>query len=158
MKRSLMIKPLAISLLISLGVGALSGFLTRNSMEVYQTYAKPPLAPPGWVFAVVWPILYVLMGISAYLVYREKGSAARKPALLVYAAQLVVNFVWPFLFFTFEMFLPAFFWLLLLIALIVWMIMLFYMARPLAAALQVPYLLWTIFAAYLNLGILLLNR
>lgn len=160
MKNSFMVKlkPLLLSLVISLGVGALSGFLTRGSMQAYSGYAKPPLSPPGWVFAVVWTLLYLLMGISAYLVYMQKQSPARRSALIIYGVQLAVNFVWPLLFFNFGLLLPAFFWLLLLLALVLWMIFLFYCVQPTAAFLQLPYFFWLLFAAYLNLGIYLMNR
>lgn len=161
MKKSYVIrfKPLIISLLISLGVGALSGFLTKGSMKIYQSLIQPPLAPPPWVFPVVWTVLYILMGISAYLVFMSHAPEAQKAtALTIYALQLAVNFIWPILFFNLGWILFAFFWLLLLIVLIVWMIVLFRRVSPLAAYLQVPYLVWTIFAGYLNWGVYLLNR
>lgn len=148
--------PLVVSLLISLGTGGLSALLTRNSMDTYGNYQQPPLAPPAWLFPVVWTVLFVLMGISAYLVY-ESQKPGWRAALLVYAIQLAVNFVWPLLFFRLGLLMPAFWWLVLLLLLIVWMIVLFFRVSPAAAYLQIPYLLWTLFAAYLNLAIALLN-
>ena len=148
--------PLIVSLLISLGTGGLSALLTRNSMDAYGNYQQPPLAPPAWLFPVVWTVLFVLMGISAYLVY-EAQKPGRRAALWIYAIQLAVNFVWPLLFFRLGLLMPAFWWLVLLLLLIVWMIVLFYRVRPAAAYLQIPYLLWTLFAGYLNLAIALLN-
>ncbi len=148
--------PLVVSLLISLGTGGLSALLTRNSMDAYGNYQQPPLAPPAWLFPVVWTVLFVLMGISAYLVY-ETQRPGRRAALWIYVIQLAVNFVWPLLFFRLGLLMPAFWWLVLLLLLIVWMIVLFFRVSPAAAYLQIPYLLWTLFAGYLNLAIALLN-
>ncbi len=149
-------KALSISLLISLGVGAISGILTSNSMEQYNSYTQPPLAPPGFIFPIVWTILYNLMGISSYIVY-ESDSEYRIPALMVYALQLIFNFVWPILFFNLNMFLLAFIWLIILWALILAMILLFYRVNKTAGLLQIPYLLWVTFAAYLNFMVYYLN-
>ncbi len=150
-------KELLISIAISLGVGALSGFLTRNSMSVYQELVKPPLSPPGWVFPVVWTILYVLMGISAYLIYTS-DSKDKDKALSIYALQLVVNFCWSLVFFNKQNYILAFHILVALWVLIVYMIKTFREINPVAAYLQIPYLLWVTFAGYLNLTIYLLNR
>jgi len=151
------IKALVISILISLGVGGLSGFLTRNSMDVYKDLIKPELSPPGWVFPIVWTILFILMGISAYLVYRS-DSPYRNSSLKIYALQLVVNFFWTIIFFNLQMYLLAFLWLLLLWVLILLMIVSFHKVNKTAAYLMIPYLLWVTFAGYLNLSIYLLNR
>jgi tryptophan-rich sensory protein len=110
-------KALFVSILIPIGVGALSALLTRNSMDVYEKLVQPPLSPPSWVFPVVWTTLFVLMGISAYLVYMSE-SLYRKSSLKIYAVQLAVNFFWTILFFNLEMYLLAFLWLLFLLALI----------------------------------------
>ncbi len=150
-------KELIISIAISLGVGALSGFLTRNSMTIYQELVKPPLSPPGWVFPVVWTILYILMGISAYLIYTS-DSKEKDQALLIYALQLIVNFCWSLVFFNQQNYLLAFAILVALWVLIILMIKTFREINPLAAYLQIPYLLWVTFAGYLNLSIYLLNR
>lgn len=152
------LKPLLINLAIPLGVGGLAALLTRNSYDFYDTVVKPALAPPGTVFPIVWTILYLLMGVSAYLIWEEKRAPGRREALQTYAAQLALNFVWPLLFFRARAFLPAFLWLLALIVLIVAMIVQFKRIKPIAAWLQIPYLLWCLFAAYLNLSIYLLNR
>lgn len=149
-------KALLISLLISLGVGALSGILTRNSVEVYGKLNLPPLSPPSWVFPVVWTILFVLMGISSYIVYMSK-SPNTKGALAVYILQLAVNFIWPLIFFDAQAYLFAFIWLIFLWLLVVLMINMFYKISPLAAILQIPYLVWLTFAAYLNLMVVILN-
>ena len=155
--RKIQWKPLLFSLLISLGIGTLSGFLIRNNTGFYRTVNRPALSPPGSVFPIVWTILYILMAISAYLVY-ESNPGCRKPALTVYAVQLAVNFVWPLIFFNLEAYLSAFIVLLLLCVLVLGMIVLFYRCSRPAAFLQIPYFLWLIFAAYLNYGIFILNR
>ncbi len=151
------IKVYSISILIALAVGALSAFLTRDSMERFSAPVQPPLSPPGWLFPVVWSVLFVLMGISAAIVFLS-DSPYRNKALQVYALQLVVNFFWSIIFFNLEARLFAFFWLLLLLALVIWMFFLFRKISPLAAYLQIPYILWLLFAAYLNVGVYLLNR
>ena len=150
-------KALVVSILISVGVGALSALLTRNSMDVYEKVIQPPLSPPSWIFPVVWTILFILMGISAYLIYIS-DSFYRNSALRIYATQLVVNFFWSIIFFNLEMYLLSFLWLLLLLLLIILMIMSFFKINKTAAYLQIPYLLWVTFAGYLNLGIYLLNK
>ena len=150
------LKPLIANLAIALGVGGLSGLLMSNSTWVYETVQTPPLAPPGIVFPIVWSILYFLMGISAYLIWISKGPG-RKRALTIYAVQLGVNFIWPLLFFNAMAFLPALIWLALLLVLIIAMITAFSKLSQTAARLQIPYLVWVLFAGYLNLGIWLLN-
>ena len=151
------VKPLAISLLISLGVGALSGFLTQNSMGEYNKLIKPALSPPSIVFPIVWTILFALTGISAYLVFMS-DSKYKDTALKIYATQLIVNFFWSIIFFNLQKPLFAFVWLLLLITLVIVMIICFYKVNRWAAYLQLPYLVWLLFAGYLNLMIYLLNR
>lgn len=153
------IKPYVISLLISLGVGGLSAFLTQSSMDFYETVKRPPLSPPGWLFPVVWTILYILMGISAALVWVKRGEdreAARR-GIGRYGASLAVNFLWSILFFNLREFLFAFVWLLLLLLLIGRTLHYYKRVFPTAAYLQIPYFLWVAFAGYLNFGIYLLN-
>lgn len=154
--KSIKWKPLIISLLISLGVGGLAGWLTMNSMDVYASIVKPALSPPSVVFPIVWTVLYVLMGISAYLVYITR-SPARKIALLIYAAQLLVNFLWSLIFFNMQNYWLAFWVLIVLWVLILAMILTMASVNKTAALLQIPYLLWVTFAGYLNLAIALLN-
>lgn len=149
-------KELIISLLIPLGVGALSAFLTRNSMDVYSNINQPPLAPPSILFPIVWTILFALMGVSSYLVYVSNAKNKRE-ALSLYGVQLVVNFIWPLIFFNMQAYFAAFIWLIFLWVLVLLIIWHFHKAKPLAAYLQIPYILWLTFAAYLNLAIYLLN-
>lgn len=150
-------KPLIISILICLGVGALAGVLTMGSMETYKSLEQPPLAPPSIVFPIVWSILFILMGISAYFVYISR-SELKKPALILFAIQLVMNFCWSIIFFNMKLYLFAFVWLVLLWILILIIIIIFYRIKKLSAYLLIPYLLWITFAGYLNLGIYYLNR
>ena len=123
-----------------------------------QTIVEPPLSPPGWVFPVVWTLLYALMGTGAARIYLAPPSKARSLGLNLFIVQLVVNFFWSPIFFNLQIFGLAFFWLLLLWGLVLWMILAFRKVDPLAAKLQIPYLLWLTFAAYLNLGVWYLNR
>ena len=127
-------------------------------MKIYaQAIVKPPLSPPGWVFPVVWSILYALMGIGAARICLTAPSKARSLGLNLFIAQLVVNFFWSPVFFNAQAFGFAFFWLLLLWGLVLWMTITFHQLDPLAAKLQIPYLIWLTFAAYLNLGVWYLN-
>lgn len=145
-------KPLLISLLIPLGAGAVAGFLTSGSMEKYQEMYRPLLSPPGWVFPVVWLILYTLMGIAAYWIYRKDPKAE---ALKLYLIQLAVNFFWPILFFNLEWYLFSVIWILLLWYLVFIMIKEFDRIDECAGKLMIPYLFWLTFAAYLNITIAL---
>ena len=146
--------------LISLGVGFFSALLTRGSMDLYGQIVRPPLSPPSILFPIVWTILYILMGISAAMVWnsRHKNPRAARNGLRLFALQLAVNFLWSLIFFNLRAFLFAFIWLLLLWSLIVLMISRFNRVDPLAAKLQLPYLIWVTFAGYLNLAIYFLNR
>lgn len=149
-------KKLVVCLLLPLAVGGLAAFLTRNSMDLFAMVKKPPLSPPGWLFPVVWTILYLLMGFASYLVLvaEKPGRTAWK----FYLAQLAFNFVWPILFFHLQMYLLSFVWLLLLWMLILVTILWFTRSSRLAGYLLIPYLLWVTFAGYLNLGIYILNQ
>ncbi len=150
------LRPYLVSALLALAVGGLGALASHDAMERFGALAQPPLSPPAWLFPVVWTILYTLMGISAAMIYRA-DQGGRAGALSVYAAQLAVNLGWTILFFPFGLYLAALIWLLALIVLIVLMILRFYAVRPLAAYLQIPYLAWCLFAAYLNLGVYVLN-
>lgn len=147
------------SIAIPLIVGVLAALLTRDSMNIFSELNKPALSPPGWLFPVVWTILYTLMGISAYLITNSKAEPIDKAkALAIYTYQLAVNFLWSIFFFNFEWYLFSFIWIVLLWILIILMIRAFYKINRTAAYLNIPYLLWVTFAAYLNLGIWWLNR
>lgn len=151
------LETLVIAILIPLAVGFLSSLLSQNTSTTYETLIKPDISPPGYLFPIVWTILYILMGISSYLIYTSDSENKTK-ALNIYAAQLIFNFFWSIIFFRYNNYLLAFLWLLVLIMLIIAMIKSFYEIKPIAGILQVFYLLWCLFAAYLNLNIYLLNR
>ena len=153
------LKTLLIYIAIPLLVGGTAALLTRNSMETFQTLNKPPLAPPGFLFPIVWTILYVLMGIASYLIASsQKNREDIQNALTIYALQLAINFLWPIFFFRLEWYLFSFFWILLLWIFILNTIRLFYPINKTAAYLMIPYLIWVTFASYLNLFIFILNR
>lgn len=154
------IKPYVISILISLSVGIISALLTRGNMNIYEEVRTPPLSPPSFLFPVVWTALYILMGISAAMIYTDKTAPKRQKysALYTYAASLFVNFFWSIIFFNMRAFLFAFIWLLLLLYLIISTILQYRRINPVAAYLQIPYALWVTFAGYLNFGIWFLNR
>ena len=148
-----------ISILISTGVGLLSALATRGNMDIYAELNTPPLSPPAVLFPIVWSILYVLMGISAGIIFERRGEAGMlaNSALFVYLGSLVVNFAWSIIFFNFNVFLLALAWLILLFSMIIRTIILYFLIDRTAAILQLPYALWVAFAGYLNLGIWLLN-
>lgn len=148
-------KKLIICLIIPLAVGGLSALLTQNSMQTFTSINKPILAPPAWLFPVVWTILYILMGIASYLVLTSNKE--NHTALTVYSIQLGFNFLWSIIFFNLKLYLLAFIWLILLWLLILKTIMQFYQITKRAGYLMIPYLLWVTFAGYLNYFIYLLN-
>jgi tspO and MBR like protein len=148
-------KLLAFFLAIPLILGLIVGFLSRPTAS-YEALVKPFFAPPGFVFPIVWTILYLLMGISSYLI-AQSNNPRRYPALITYVEQLFVNLAWSPIFFTLNFRFLAFLWILFLIYLVVKMIVQFKRVSHRAAYLQIPYLLWLIFAALLNFSIVILN-
>ena len=148
-------KKLILFIVLPLAVGGLSALLTRGGMEVFQSLNKPLLSPPGWLFPVVWTILYILMGIASYLVLTS--GKPNRAALTVYGIQLAFNFFWSIIFFNLEAYLFSFIWLVILWILIFVTMILFYGISKPAGYLLLPYLLWVTFAGYLNFYIYLLN-
>lgn len=142
------------SILVPLLIGALVGFLTSNYID-YNNLIQPSFAPPAILFPIVWTILYTLMGVS-YGILKSNFLTDDK-INTIYSSQLFVNALWSFFFFAFELRLFAFFWILLLIALVILMIIEFYKKNKVAGFLQIPYLLWISFASVLNLAVYLLN-
>ncbi len=158
MNKKIRWKELIISLAIPLAVGGLSSLITKDAMKSFQMLHQPLLSPPAWLFPVVWTILYVLMGIASYQIYTSEASEPRRrKALTVYGIQLAANFLWSMLFFLMGLYLTAFLWILVLWLLIFACTVLFRYIRKSAGRLMIPYLIWVSFAAYLNLGIYLLN-
>lgn len=140
-------------------VGALSGWLSRKGVRIYTSeLQKPPFSPPRLVFPIVWSALFLLMGIGAARIYQAPKTKERTCALVLFFLQLAFNFFWSILFFNFQAFGLAFLWLLALWVLILLMISWFRRVDQAAAWMQLPYLLWVSFAAYLNLGAWFLNR
>ncbi len=140
-------------------VGGLSGFFNPGDMNIwYANLIKPEWTPPNWIFGPVWTVLYILMGLAAFLVYRE-GFKRRevKIALGLFSLQLGLNFFWSILFFTFNNLRASFVEIIFLWVAIVATIISFYrISRP-AAWIMVPYLLWVTFASILNYRLLILN-
>lgn len=143
------------AILIPVILGGLVGLIVSQFMD-YNTLNKPPLSPPGFIFGIVWTILYILMGISYGIL--DAKELVNEKINKTYYLQLIVNLIWPKLFFVFKWRLFSCIWIILLVILIIKMIMEFYKENKLSAYLQIPYLIWTIFATYLNVGIYLLNR
>lgn len=155
---------LALAIALPLGGGFIISLFTRDAMAKFSTFNQPPLSPPGWIFPVAWSILYVLMGIASYLIWKKYHEskdkivkAQAKSALTAYAIQLFFNFVWTPLFFILDWFWPAFVWLMVMwVLIIVLMVKTYKLSRP-AFWMLVPYILWCTFAAYLDCGIAILN-
>ena len=147
----------AVSIVLALAVGGISALVNAGRMDLSGQLIQPMLSPPAWLFPVVWTLLFTLMGISAARVWLSNCSE-RSDALFLYGVQLTVNFLWTVFFFRFRALLLSFFWLLFLILLVVKMLRSFERCTPGAGKLQIPYLVWLCFAAYLNLALWLLNR
>ena len=154
------IKVYIVSILIAVGTGLLASALTQGNMDIYTKIVKPPLAPPSILFPIVWTVLYVLMGISSAMIFinRKDNIIASQNALSLYGANLIANFTWSIIFFGFNKFLFAFVWLPFLLFIIIRMIISFEKLNKVAAYLQLPYMVWVIFAGYLNFAIWYLNR
>ena len=152
------IKKIIFSIALPLLVGFVSALLGGEQSTVYNSLTLPPLAPPPWVFGVVWPILYVLMGISAYLVSTsDVPEDLKRRAFIFYGLQLVFNFFWSILFFRFELLGFSFFWIIALLVLVIVTAVMFYDINRAAGWLLLPYIAWLSFAAYLNYMIWMLN-
>lgn len=144
-------KELLISIGISLSVGIMSALLTMVGMRAYAGLYHPPLSPPGWLFPIVWTVLYVLMGIAAYLVYQSEGKD-KKLALTLYVIHLFFNFGWSIIFFNMKAYFFAFAWLLVLWLFIYLTMKQFRQLDKTAGILMLPYLVWVTYAGYLNLA------
>ena len=162
--KKLNIVKLLIAVFIPLAVGGLSAFLTKDAMLIFNSIDKPPLAPPGIVFPIAWSILYVLMGISSYIIYNldinklnTEQIVLRKQTLIIYVVQLIFNFFWTIIFFKFSMYKFAFVWLMTLWILVFLYIKTSFKLNKISSYLMMPYLVWMTFAGYLNLMIDILN-
>ena len=153
----IMWKKFLLCLTIPLGVGGVSALLTSGNMQLFEEINKPPLSPPGWLFPVVWTILYILMGVALYLVAMAKDAKSNLPVYISFGVQLFFNFLWSIIFFNAKAYLFAFIWLVLLWVAIAVNIYFFYKVNKTAGKILIPYLIWVTFAGYLNFGIYLLN-
>ena len=143
-------------ILVVEAVGFLSSLLAGDISGVYAALIKPPLAPPGIVFGIVWPVLYALMGISAYLVYAEQKTL-KTNEMFYFAAQLILNFIWSPVFFGIKLFWAAAVVVVILDILVIYTAYLFGKVKKAAKWLLVPYIIWILFATYLNIAIAILN-
>ena len=151
-------KLLLVCIAIPVFVGILSSVISGGGMRTFAEIDKPPLAPPAWLFPVVWTFLYILMGISSYLIIQSDSKDSKvEEALRVYAYQLIVNFLWPTFFFNLQWYFFSFLWLVLLWILVLCMIVKFAEISKAAAIINIPYLIWLTFAGYLNFAIWLIN-
>jgi len=150
---------LIVSLIIPIGIGSIAGIFTSNAIpEWYATLNRPSFNPPSYLFGPVWTALYILMGISMFLIWNTPKTALRKKALTVFGIQLFFNFWWSILFFSFHTILLSVIDILLMWFFIIYMITLFKKIKPIAAYLQIPYLFWVTFATVLNISIWYLNK
>lgn len=143
------------NIVIPIALGGLVGLIISQFMD-YNTLQKPPLSPPGFIFGIVWSILYLLMGIAyGILVYKGKSDAEVSK---IYLTQLIVNLIWPILFFVFKLRLFSSIWIIILLILVISMVIKFYKKDKIIGYSQIPYLLWIMFATYLNIGVYILNE
>ena len=158
MNKTLILKFL-VSILLPLSLGAIAGMFTSHSVpEWYATLNRPSFNPPNWIFGPVWTTLYILMGISFFLIWKQGVSKERNRAILVYLLQLLLNFAWSFIFFYFNLIGLALVEIILLWISIIMMLVVFYKIKPIASYINIPYLLWVTFATVLNASYYLLNR
>ena len=158
MNKTLTLKFL-ISILLPLSLGAIAGMFTSQSVpEWYATLNRPSFNPPSWIFGPVWTTLYILMGISFFLIWKQEASKVRNRAILIFLLQLLLNFAWSFIFFYFNMIGLALVEIILLWISIVMMLVVFYKIKPIASYINIPYLLWVTFATVLNASYYILNR
>lgn len=158
MNKSQIFKLIA-SLALPLGLGAIAGLFTAGAVpEWYATLNRPSFSPPNWVFGPVWTTLYLIMGFSLFLIWKQSASKARNIAIFAFLFQQILNFAWSFIFFYFNMIGLALIEIILLWISIVIMLVLFYKIKPIAAYINIPYLLWVTFATILNASYYFLNR
>lgn len=149
---------LSTSIALPLFLGAIAGMFTSQSVpDWYAALNKPAFSPPNWIFGPVWTLLYILMGISFFVVWKQKVSKLRNLAISIYFLQLLLNFAWSFIFFYFNMIGLALVEIVLLWFTIILMLVLFYRIKPMAAYINIPYLLWVSFAGVLNASYYFLN-
>ncbi|MBF0411034.1 MAG: tryptophan-rich sensory protein [Candidatus Riflebacteria bacterium] len=159
MNKSQFFFKLLASIALPLGLGAIAGLFTADAVpEWYETLNRPSFNPPNWIFAPVWTTLYILLSISLFLIWKQHSSKERNLAILIFLLQLILNFSWSFIFFYFNMIGLALIEIILLWINIIIMLVLFYKIKPIAAYINIPYLLWVAFATLLNASYYFLNR
>ena len=154
------IKEIAIAIIIPLLVGGLSPFLTKDAMNEFKNLNQPFLSPPAWLFPLAWTILYILLGFSSYFIYKNNNVylyEEKEKTLLLYGIQLVFNFLWSIIFFNMKKYVFAFIWLLLLFGIIIMLMINAKKVSKISYYLLIPYVLWVLFALYLNIMIAILN-
>jgi benzodiazapine receptor len=147
------------SLILPIGIGGIAGMFTTDAIPGwYATLNQPTFNPPNWVFGPVWTTLYIIMGISLFMIWRLEAGNKRNQAILIFMVQLLLNFCWSFFFFYFNMIGVALLDIFVLWITIIIMLVHFYKIKPLAAYINIPYLLWVTFATALNIAYFFLNR
>lgn len=147
------------AVLLPLAVGGVAGLFTTEAIPTwYAKLNQPSFNPPNWIFGPVWTTLYLLMGISFFLIWKLEAGKERNQAMVIFLVQLLLNFCWSFFFFYFKMIGLALIEILLLWSAIVFMLVRFYKLKPVAAYINIPYLLWVTFATALNAAYFILNR
>lgn len=146
------IEILLFNLLIAQTGGLLSGLLTNNISEKYSEFAKPIFSPPGFIFPIAWVTLYFLMALANYFAYKNKKAS------YLYFMQLLINFLWPIFFFGLDLKFFAFVWLIFLLLMVIITTKEFFKTNFISGILMLPYILWLIYAGYLNFEIWHLNR
>ncbi len=147
------------SLLLPTGIGGIAGMFTTEAIPGwYATLKQPSFNPPNWVFGPVWTTLYIILGISLFLIWKLESGKERNQAMLIFMLQLLLNFCWSFFFFYFKMIGVAMADIVALWVMIVVMLVRFYKLKPVAAYINIPYLLWVTFASALNMAYFFLNR
>ena len=146
------------SILLPLTIGAIAGIFTSKAIPAwYDSLNRPSFNPPNWLFGPVWTALYIIMGISFFLIWKQDKSKERNLAIFVFLLQLMLNFFWSFIFFYFNRIGLALVEIILLWLSIIVMLKQFYKIKPMASYINIPYLLWVSFASMLNLSYYLLN-
>ncbi|WP_066894302.1 TspO/MBR family protein [Clostridium nigeriense] len=158
-KRNIKIIPLLLNIIIPLLGGLIVGYINRNSMDTYRNLKKFVFTPPDIVFAVVWIILYILMGIAAYRIYvKNKSNIDDKGAYFFYIIQLILNFMWSFIFFTFRLYGISFLWIIMLFVFVIITFIKFIKIDKIAGLLLIPYMIWLVYAGFLNFFIWVFNE
>lgn len=159
MKQQHFLMSLVIFIIVCLSVGIIGSFWTKETISTwYPSLAKPSWTPPDWIFGPVWTCLYIMIAVSGWLIYKAAYSHKRSISLMLYAGQLALNFIWPFLFFSLRSPILGLIDIVLLCLLIILTIINAWPVRRLASLLLIPYLIWVMYAITLNAGIWLLNK